>query len=93
MFERDLLVACVACGLGLSMLYTAFVNSGWYFENFLIRRVEESKGRPSARRTLGVAGSLIILLGVYTASSSWIWGERDVATPEEQSPTSRAVSN
>ena len=90
MFERDLLVACVAFGLGLSMIYASAVNSGWYFENFLIRRVETSRGRPAARRTLGLAGSVIILLGAYTVSSSWIW-ERDVANPEEQQPASRTV--
>ncbi len=91
MFERDLLVACVAFGLGLSMLYSAAVNSGWYFDSFLIRRVEESRGRAAARRALSVAGSLIILLGVYTVSSTWIW-ERDVATPEEQHPASGSLS-
>jgi len=80
MFERDLLVASVAFLMGVSMIYFAIVDSGWYFENFLIRRVEAKRGRYAARKLLGTCGCMIILLGTYTLFSGWIW-QRSMAAP------------
>lgn len=66
MFFRDLLVASVAFGLGLSMIQVALVNQGWWFDNFLIRQIESTRGRSAARKTLGFGGSLMIMIGAWT---------------------------
>jgi len=71
-FFRDLLVACVAGGLGLSMIQVALVNRGWWFENFIIRQIESSRGRPAARKTLGLGGVAMIAIGVWTLLAPWI---------------------
>ena len=71
-FFRDLLVACVAGGLGLSMIQVALVNRGWWFENFIIRQIESSRGRPAARKALGIGGGAMIILGAWTMLAPWI---------------------
>jgi putative Mn2+ efflux pump MntP len=65
-FLRDLLVASVAFGLGLSMIQVALMNRGWCFDNFIIRRIEASRGRDAARKSLWIGGTAIILLGAWT---------------------------
>ncbi len=72
MFFRDLLVASVACGLGLSMIQVALLNQGWWFENFLIRQIETNRGRTAARKTLGFGGSIMILIGAWTMLAPWL---------------------
>lgn len=72
MFFRDLLVASVAAGLGLSMIQVALVNRGWWFENFLVRQIESSRGRTFARKTLGIGGTAMIMLGAWTLFAPWI---------------------
>lgn len=65
-FLRDLLVASVAFGLGLSMIQVAMINRGWCFDNFIIRRIESSRGREAARKSLWIGGTAIILVGAWT---------------------------
>ena len=83
MFLRDLVVAIIASGLGLSMIRVAAINQGWWFENFIVRNIEESRGRPAARKSLYVGGVLLILLGVWTAVSPWL--KEEVASLEVRS--------
>jgi hypothetical protein len=71
-FFRDLLVASVACGLGLSMIQVALLNQGWWFENFLIRQIETNRGRAAARKALGLGGSIMILIGAWTMLAPWL---------------------
>jgi len=81
-FFRDLLVACVAGGLGLSMIQVALVNRGWWFENFIIRQIESSRGRSAARKALGIGGTAMIVIGAWTLFSPWIKnGDRGSAVP------------
>lgn len=72
MFLRDLLVASVAFGLGLSMIQVALLNRGWCFENFIVRRIESSVGRAAARKSLCFGGAALILLGAWTMASPWL---------------------
>jgi hypothetical protein len=69
MIARDLLVASVAFGLGVSMLQVAFANRGWCFETMVVRQIESSRGRSAARKAVGFFGSCIVLLGAWTAAS------------------------
>ena len=85
MFFRDLLVACVASGLGLSMIHVALVNRGWWFENFLIRHIESSRGRQAARKALGIDGTTMIVIGLWTLVAPWVknshWDSANISTP------------
>lgn len=72
MFLRDLLVAAVAAGVGLSMIRVAMVNHGWWFENFVFRNIEANRGRDAARRSLWVGGTVMVLIGTWTVASPWL---------------------
>ena len=81
-FLRDLLVAGVSIGLGLSMIQVAMVNHGWWFENFIVRQIETSRGRGAARKALGVGGTTMILLGAWTLMAPVIRdGKQDAQAP------------
>lgn len=86
-FFRDLLVASVAAGLGLSMIQVALLNRGWWFENFIIKHIESSRGRNAARRALGFGGTAMIVIGAWTLCSPWIKN----AVSDAKSPARRAV--
>jgi len=71
-FLRDLLVAAVAAGVGLSMIRVAMVNHGWWFDNFVFRNIEASRGRGAARRSLWIGGAVMVLVGTWTLASPWL---------------------
>jgi len=84
-FFRDLLVASVAAGLGLSMIQVALLNRGWWFENFIVKHIESSRGRSAARRALGFGGTAMIMIGAWTLCSPWLknsGGDSKAPAPE-----------
>ena len=64
MIERDILVAVVAFGLGIFLIHAAVICRPACFEFWLVKRIENRYGRKVARNVVGVAGGLIMLLGV-----------------------------
>lgn len=64
MIERDILVALVAFGLGIFLIHAAIVCRPACFEFWLVKRIETRYGRKVARNVVGVAGGLIMVLGV-----------------------------
>lgn len=85
-FFRDLLVACVAGGLGLSMIQVALANRGWWFENFIIKQIESSRGRPAARKAMGFGGAAMILIGAWTLFAPWLKNnDQESAVPPTRS--------
>lgn len=72
MFLRDLLVATIALGLGLSMIRVAAINQGWWFENFIVRNIESNRGRAAARKSLYLSGALMVVIGVWTLVAPWL---------------------
>ena len=65
MFERDLLVAAIAIGLGLALFVSAASNVKWFFEIRTPRYLSDQMGRNRARLILGGIGAVVIFLGVY----------------------------
>ena len=65
MYERDLLVAAIAIGLGLVMFVSSAVDAKWLFEIRTPRYLSEQLGRGKARLILSGIGAVVILLGIY----------------------------
>ncbi len=65
MFERDLLVATIAIGLGLVMFVSAASDAKWLFEIRTPKYLSDQFGRNRARLILSGIGAVVILLGVY----------------------------
>ena len=63
MFERDLLVAVIAFGLGIILLMSAISNSETVFQSpkgeFLTRKL----GRRHARIVVGAVGTFVLFMG------------------------------
>ncbi|HMP78241.1 MAG TPA: hypothetical protein PKD54_02205 [Pirellulaceae bacterium] len=64
MIERDLLVGCIACGLGFALVFSGLVNSDRFFSMPTPERLVRHLGRSCARWVLSLAGLVIILLGM-----------------------------
>ena len=80
MDERDLLVAFISTGLGVTMIYAIFSNPDWLFRLRTPRMLERNLGRPRAKLVLGGVGAILILMGAHLAAGPWI------------QPTSRTVN-
>ena len=65
MFERDLFVAIVAFALGTYAMHAAYISRPSCFEFWLVKRVDAKLGRQKTRAVVGIAGLLIVMLGVY----------------------------
>lgn len=63
MFERDLLVACVACVLGSLLLFAGIANRERFFESPTPRALAARVGRMPARWILALAGAALIAVG------------------------------
>lgn len=62
---RDLLVAVVAIGLGLSIFYVTLANYSKCVDLGSVRMVEQHFGRTTARMILLSIGGLCLVMGVY----------------------------
>lgn len=68
------------------MIQVALINRGWWFENFIIRQIETSRGRPAARKALGIGGVAMIVIGAWTLLAPWIKSsDRGAAAPATRS--------
>lgn len=62
---RDLLVAFVAIGLGLSIFYVTMTNYSRCIDLGSVRMIEQHFGRSTARTLLYLIGSLCLFMGLY----------------------------
>ena len=69
---RDLLVAIVAIGLGLNIVYTAIYNSERCFQSSTVQMLERNFGRENARIILVGLGLLCVFLGFYLVAQTTI---------------------
>ena len=92
MFLRDLLVATISLGLGLSMIRVAAINRGWWFGNFIVRNIEETRGRGSARKSLYIGGAVMVLIGLWTLASPWLRKEAVSLDVPQTPPFSKQLS-
>lgn len=65
MDERDLLVACISTGLGVTIIYAILFNPEWLFRLRTPRMFERNFGRDRAKLFLVSIGTILILLGTY----------------------------
>jgi len=63
MYERDLVVAAVAVGLGCAMIRGMWINSEWCFRLNSAATLEQSFGRTGARWIIGAIGVALIWVG------------------------------
>ncbi|QEG23257.1 hypothetical protein [Mariniblastus fucicola] len=66
------------------MIQVALINRGWWFDSFLIRQIESTRGRQAARKALGFGGAAMILIGAWTMFGPWLKsgnGESSVPYP------------
>lgn len=69
---RDLVVAVVAIGLGVNIIYTVICNRERCFQLSTVQMMEKNFGRGSATWILIGLGSLCVVLGIYLVANSTI---------------------
>ena len=62
---RDLLVAVIAIGLGLSICHSVFTNNSRCFELGTVKTLDRAMGRTNTRMVLYGLGGLCFLMGIY----------------------------
>ncbi len=67
---RDLLVALVAIGLGINIVYAAITENARCFELASVRMLERNVGRSQARYILIGVGSLCLFMGAWLVFQS-----------------------
>jgi len=68
--SRDLVVALIAIGLGINIIYSVQCKRERCFQLSSVRMVERNLGRRSATLMLYGLGSLCVLLGIYLIADS-----------------------
>lgn len=68
--SRDLLVAVVALGLGLSIFYVTLANYSKCLDLGTVRMIEQQFGRTTTRMLLLSIGGLCLVMGVYLAGQA-----------------------
>lgn len=72
MDERDLLVAFISTGLGITLIYAILGNPDWLFRLRTPHMLERNLGRPRAKLVLGGVGAILILMGAHLATGPWL---------------------
>ena len=67
---RDLVVALVAIGLGVNIIYTVLYNSERCFQLSTVQMMERNFGRNNAMLIVIGLGSLCIVMGLYLIANS-----------------------
>ena len=65
MNERDLLVAFISIGLGVSIFYTMLMNAEWCFRLKTPQMLERNFGRNGAKLVMGTVATLLIVVGLH----------------------------
>ena len=68
--SRDLLVAAVAIGLGVNILYAVFTNNRRCYELSSVQSMERSFGRAATQTILFCLGGLCVMMGAYLVVQS-----------------------
>ncbi|MCH2181323.1 MAG: hypothetical protein MK108_04890 [Mariniblastus sp.] len=72
MDERDLLVAFISTGLGITLIYGILGNPDWLFRLRTPHMLERNLGRRWAKLVLGGVGAILILMGAHLVTGPWL---------------------